>query len=66
MIQSPGLNSPGTHPEWLPEIQICDRFKLSEQQYAETSITWKLWAMTFMRGVARGEEQRARREKLKK
>jgi hypothetical protein len=67
MIQAPGLNPVGTGPHWLGEMQIAYEFHLSEKQIEEEcSLMWKQRAITFLKGKARGEEQRARRERNKK
>jgi hypothetical protein len=66
MIQAPGLNNPKDAPGWLADIQLCLEFGWTEEQCDGTSIEFKRRAMTYLRGRARGEEQRARRERMKK
>lgn len=63
MIQAPGLNAPGTAPPWLADIQICHEFRLSEEQYDDTSLEWKRRAMVYLRGKSRAERQQAQKAK---
>lgn len=59
------MNPAGSGPQWLGDIQICHEFHLSEEEYDNTSLEWKRRAMVFLRGKARGEAQKARKEAAK-
>lgn len=64
MISAPGLQRWDSAPPWLAKVQIIELTGWTEDKYDRCSLETRRQLLTYLRGVARGYEQRERKQRI--